>query len=112
MKFIETTLFAEKIEKYLTQEEYDSLQDVLELKPRSGDVIKGTGGVRKIRWTHKKRGKGKRGGTRIIYYYVDACGLIVLISIYSKNEAEDISQEDKKAFKKLTIEIDKKKNGK
>ncbi|MCK5535339.1 type II toxin-antitoxin system RelE/ParE family toxin [bacterium] len=93
-----------------TQEEYDLLQDALELKPRSGDVIKGAGGVRKLRWTQKKRGKGKRGGTRVIYYYVDARGMIVLIAIYSKNEAEDISQEDKKVFKKLTAKIDNMKN--
>ena len=64
--FIETKLFTRLVQEYLTDDEYQKLQVVLIERPDAGDVIPGTGGVRKLRW--KAPGRGKRGGYRVIYY--------------------------------------------
>jgi hypothetical protein len=67
--------------------------------PDDGDIIPGAGGIRKIRWGAK--GRGKRGGVRIIYYWRTVCGHIYLLSIYGKNEASDLTQKEKNYLKKL-----------
>jgi len=67
--------------------------------PKSGDVIQGSGGLRKIRVASK--GHGKRGGARIIYYHLDAKGQIYLLLVYAKNEYGDLSNEQKKKLKKF-----------
>jgi len=58
--------------------------------PRKGDAISGTGGLRKVRWVDKKRGKGKRGGTRVIYYFYDRGDQFWLFLIYDKDEMTDL----------------------
>jgi len=60
----------------------------------------GTGGFRKLRWEDSRRGKGKRGGLRIIYYYLTADRQIWFFTLYDKNEAVDLSHEEKKELKK------------
>ena len=67
MRFIETPIFTKELRKSLRDEEYRSLQLALILRPEQGDIIPGSGGLRKIRWGAK--GKGKRGGCRIIFYW-------------------------------------------
>ena len=67
--------------------------------PGVGDLIPGTGGFRKIRWADKRRGKGRRGGLRVIYYHFAADHQIWLMTLYSKNEAADLAPEEKKALK-------------
>jgi mRNA-degrading endonuclease RelE of RelBE toxin-antitoxin system len=67
MRFIETPIFTEAVTELLDDEEYRSLQLALLLRPESGPLIPRSGGLRKIRWALK--GKGKRGGCRIIYYW-------------------------------------------
>jgi len=67
MHFIETPIFTNVIAQLLVREEYRSLQIALMLRPEQGPVIKGGGGLRKIRWA--KKGAGKRGGVRVIYYW-------------------------------------------
>jgi len=69
MEFIEAPAFTRHLDRYLSEEAYRSLQDHLALAPESGDVMPGTGGFRKIRWADTRRGKGRRGGLRVIYYY-------------------------------------------
>jgi hypothetical protein len=64
MVFIETTIFTKLIGNYLNADEYSGLQQYLLLYPDKGDMIPGTGGVRKLRWS--SAGKGKRGGIRVI----------------------------------------------
>ncbi len=88
MEYIESPLFSKLIGTYLKDEEYAALQWDLALHPEKGDLIPGSGGLRKIRWFGK--GRGKRGGVRIIYYYKNRQGQIWLLTIYAKNEDENI----------------------
>jgi mRNA-degrading endonuclease RelE of RelBE toxin-antitoxin system len=86
--FIEAPIFTKYVTKYLTDDEYSVFQNELALNPEAGDIIKSSGGLRKIRFGG--RGKGKSGGYRIIYYYKKSDFEIWLITIYSKNEEENI----------------------
>jgi len=86
--FVEAPIFSKMVYSYLSEDEYAALQWTLILKPETGAVIPGSGGLRKMRWSGN--GKGKRGGNRIIYYRQTAKGEIWLLTIYAKNEAENI----------------------
>jgi mRNA-degrading endonuclease RelE of RelBE toxin-antitoxin system len=81
----------------LSDEEYSRFQSELLANPYQGNLIQGTGGLRKIRVGMK--GKGKRGGGRIIYYYFDNKNRFYLLTIYAKNEMEDLSSEQKRQLK-------------
>ena len=83
--FVETKLFTRLVQEYLTDDEYQALQSVLMQDPEAGDVVPGSGGVRKLRW-----GRGKRGGYRVIYYAKIEQGVIWMLTIYAKNVAENI----------------------
>ena len=89
--FIETRLFTRKVGDYLSVEEYRALQWELATRPDIGDIIPASGGVRKVRWAGK--GRGKRGGLRIIYYWRTTHGQILLLTLYAKNETADITAE-------------------
>ncbi len=80
--FLESSLFTKDVYRCLTEESYFALQDFLLEYPTEGDLILGSGGLRKLRW--KVEGRGKRGGARIIYYFADARGHIFLLDIYPK----------------------------
>lgn len=86
--FIETRLFSRLILEYLDDEEYASLQSVLMDDPEAGAVVPGTGGVRKLRWAAK--GRGKRGGYRVIYFVRRQDGVIWMLTIYPKNVRDDL----------------------
>ncbi len=88
MEIIETVRFMKLVDEYLNEDEFFKLKLHLALEPRAGAVIPSTGGCRKLRW--RGRGRGKRGGYRIIYYLQDREGKIWLLTIYTKSEAEDI----------------------
>ena len=68
--FFETPLFTRLLSEYLDDQEYRALQLALLENPQMGDLMPGTGGFRKVRWKDPKRGKGKRGGLRVIYYHL------------------------------------------
>lgn len=87
--FIETKRFTRLVTQYLSDEEYSLLQQALIEDPKAGDVIPGSGGVRKLRWGIASR--GKRGGLRIIYYAKTQQGHIWMLTLYAKNVAENIS---------------------
>jgi len=87
--------------KYLPDEEYAKLQQVLIETPDAGDVIPGSGGIRKLRW--KGSGRGKRGGVRIIYYARSRQGEIWMLTLYAKNVSESIPAD---ILKKIKDEID------
>ena len=70
--FLETPLFTRLLGDYLSDKSYRELEQALMENPELGDVMPGTGGFRKARWNDARRGKGKRGGLRIIYYYLTA----------------------------------------
>ena len=76
------------------------LIDYLASNPLAGDVIPGTGGVRKLRWGLE--GRGKRGGARIIYFYHNAGMPLFALTAYAKNQQSDMSQNDRNDFKRLT----------
>lgn len=88
LEFVETPLFSKILERYLSDEQYAELQAFLSEQPEAGDMIPGSGGVRKLRWAAK--GRGKRGGLRVIYYLQLAQGQIWLLTLYSKNVKETI----------------------
>jgi len=98
MEFVEAPIFTRLIHKYLDDDEYAALQWALAIQPGAGAIIPGSGGIRKLRWMGK--GHGKRGGLRVIYYWRKQAGGIWLLTIYAKNEAEDISPQILRALRK------------
>jgi len=91
MFIFETTIFTKKIISLLNDEEYRSLQSILVEKPDSGDIIQGSGGIRKIRWGAS--GRGKRGGARVIYYWATQHDQIFMLYAYAKNERDDLTKD-------------------
>ncbi len=98
--FIESPAFTRYLYKYLNDEEYSTLQNALMENPDMGVLIQGTGGFRKLRWRDKRRGKGKRGGLRIIYYHLEEARQIWLFTLYGKDEAIDLTMEQKRMMKR------------
>ena len=91
----------------MNDESYRALQRTLLENPELGDVMPGTGGFRKIRWEDSRRGKGKRGGLRVIYYYLTTNHQIWFFTLYSKDEATDLTSGEKKALKKaIQVELE------
>jgi mRNA-degrading endonuclease RelE of RelBE toxin-antitoxin system len=97
--FVESRSFSRRWQKYLTEDELRDFQNYLMKFPDAGDIIKNSGGLRKIRW--KLKGSGKRGGLRIIYFLRVPEQYIFLLTIYSKNEMEDLTQEEYRLLKKV-----------
>lgn len=97
MIFIEAPIFTKLVYNYLSEDEYATLQWTLVSHPKSGDVIPKSGGVRKLRWATK--GKGKRGGARVIYYVKTQADEIWLLTIYAKNELENLPANMLKAIR-------------
>ena len=102
MVFIETPIFTVGVKSLLSDEDYAALQLYLVSQPDAGDVIAGTGGLRKVRWT--TAGRGKRGGTRVIYYYVVAQSQIRMILIYRKGIKDDLSPKEKAILRGINAE--------
>lgn len=95
--FTETKRFVKRAEKLLGQDAISELQLYLCKHPNDGAVIPTSGGIRKLRWAAS--GRGKRGGARVIYYFADELGRILLLEIYAKNEKEDLSSGNLKDLK-------------
>lgn len=98
MEFIEAPVFTRQLSEYLDDEQYRELQEWLAANPETGDLMPGTAGFRKIRWADKRRGKGRRGGLRVIYYYFPADQQLWLMTVYGKDEAADLTPDAKKAL--------------
>ncbi len=99
MLFIETPVFTKRLHELLSDENYAELQRQLAERPEMGDVIEGTGGVRKVRVASS--GHGKRGGSRVIYYHFTSVSQIALLMIYPKNEKDDLSAVERKVLKQI-----------
>ncbi|MDO4237296.1 type II toxin-antitoxin system RelE/ParE family toxin [Pseudomonas sp.] len=97
MIFIETAVFTLRVTELMNHDAYLGLQVALMLNPRAGDVIEGTGGIRKLRIASK--GHGKRGGARVIYYHFVTASKIALLMIYQKNEQQDLTNDERKTLK-------------
>jgi hypothetical protein len=99
--FVELPPFERNRQDYLNDEGFHALQKTLMQKPEAGDVIEGTGGLRKIRYTDEKRGKGKRGGLRVIYYWWVAGQQFWLFTLFNKNEMDDLTPVQRNILKDL-----------
>ena len=99
MVFIETPLFTALLAELLSDEDYAEFQQFLVANPQAGDVIKDTGGLRKVRWA--AGGKGKRGGVRVIYYSVDEADQIRLLLIYKKGNQDDLTPAQRKQLRAI-----------
>src|SRR5258708_39051067 len=99
MEFFEAPAFTRHLPDYLNDVDYAKLQAKLAANPELGDLMPGTGGFRKMRWADVRRGKGRRGGLRIIYYHFKSDHQIWLMTAYDKDEASDLSPKEKKALK-------------
>ncbi len=99
--FIETKIFTRLFDEILSDDDLSKLQDFLRVNPEVGDIVQGSGGVRKMRWVMP--GRGKRGGLRIIYYLRSKQGQIWLLTLYPKSEIDNIPG---RILKKIKDEID------
>jgi hypothetical protein len=99
VEFVEAPTFTALVSAYLDDDEYRGLQTFLADTPEGGDVMPGTGGFRKLRWADKRRRKGKRSGLRVIYYHLSMDAQIWLFTIYDKEEATDLSPDEKRLLK-------------
>ena len=95
LQFVEAPAFSRYREGYLDDEEFRELQEALAANPEEGDLIPGAGGIRKLRWRDSRRGKGKRGGLRIIYYCFLSDDEIWLLTLFDKDEASDLTKDEK-----------------
>jgi len=102
MEIAETSIFTKEITRILTDDEYKELQNFLISLPKSGAVIKGSGGLRKVRW--KLKGRGKSGGIRTIYYYQEDESLLLMIYVYEKSKTEDLTPKQIEMLRKTFIE--------
>jgi len=96
VKFVETRVFTRRITETMSDDEYRMLQEALLRRPAHGDLIKGTGGMRKLRWGEE--GRGKRGALRIIYYWHARREMFLMLFLYQKNEQKDLTDEQRKIF--------------
>ena len=97
MLIIETPVFTKRVLDALTDDEYRELQQFIAEHPEAGSIIPGSHGLRKLRWTMS--GKGKRGGTRIIYYWLRPRDTILMLFVFRKNEQSDLSKDQLKILK-------------
>ncbi|WP_205203287.1 type II toxin-antitoxin system RelE/ParE family toxin [Azonexus hydrophilus] len=105
--FVELPAFAKYRADYLDDEGFRGLQQSLLKNPEAGEVIEGAGGLRKLRHGDQRRGKGKRGGLRVIYYWWDGGRQFWLFTLYDKDEMENLSADEKKVLKgMLKVELE------
>ena len=99
---IETPIFTADVRVLLSDVEYARLQEHLVRHPDAGDVIAGTGGLRKIRWA--VAGTGKQGGSRVIYFHAVAQSQIRMLLIYRKGIKDDLTPREKSVLRKINAE--------
>jgi hypothetical protein len=99
MVFIETPIFSKQVVAVLTDEQYGLLQASLVAKPNAGDLIKGSGGIRKLRWALP--GRGKSGGIRVIYFWRVSESQILMLTMYAKNVQANLTSVQVKQLARL-----------
>ena len=102
MRFIETPIFTEDVSNELSLDEYRQMQVALMLRPEQGAVIRGAGGLRKIRW--RRVGMGKRGGLRVIYFWETRSETFYMLTMYRKSEEEDLTPGQLRILRRLVAE--------
>jgi mRNA-degrading endonuclease RelE of RelBE toxin-antitoxin system len=99
MLFVETPVFTKRVLETLTDDEYRELQHFLVQCPDAGDIIPGGHGLRKLRWTIS--GRGKQGGTRVIYYWLRPRDTILMLFVFRKNERSDLTKDQLKTLRSI-----------
>lgn len=94
-QFVEAPAFMRFRDDYLDDDGFAELQRYLASNPEAGDMVPGAGGIRKLRWKDPRRGKGKRGGLRVIYYCFLSEQEIWLLTLYDKDEAADLTKDER-----------------
>jgi mRNA-degrading endonuclease RelE of RelBE toxin-antitoxin system len=97
--FIESDVFTEYVQALLDDDEYSAFQQFLADHPDAGDLIRGTGGLRKVRWA--TRGRGKRAGVRVIYFHRASADEIRLLLIYRKGVKDDLTPREKAVLRSI-----------
>lgn len=97
--FIELPIFTKYAPDYFSAEDLVALQVAISSRPDQGDVVPGTRGVRKLRWS--RAGTGKQGGVRVLYYAQDALGRIWLLTVYAKSARENIAASTLNALREI-----------
>lgn len=100
---VELPEFIRRSERLLSDDERLELISLLAKKPSAGVLIKNTGGIRKIRWARK--GSGKRGGLRVIYFFFNSSMRIFLLTVFKKADITDLTAQQKQVLKKLTVHL-------
>jgi len=103
MEFIETPTFTRLLADLLTDDEYADLQNVLVENPERGGILKGGGGIRKLR--HALPGRGKSGGVRVIYYWLRDDGQIFMLLIYPKSKKDDLTDRETALLREFVKEL-------
>ena len=99
--FVESNEFTEWVTDCLTDEEFSVVQQDLLRDPEAGDVMPGCGGLRKLRIASRRQGRGKRGGARVIYLHIPQANLIYLITVYGKDQKDNLTGEEKRLYRQL-----------
>jgi hypothetical protein len=94
-QFVEAPAFMRFRDDYLDDDGFAELQRYLASNPEAGDMVPGAGGIRKLRWKDPRRGKGRRGGLRVIYYCFLSVQEIWLLTLYDKDEAADLTKDER-----------------
>ena len=96
---VELPEFIRRSKKLLTEKEHSNLLFHLAIHPKSGNVITGTGGIRKIRWV--REGMGKSGGIRVIYYFHDMNMPLFILTVFAKNEKMNLNKSERNELANL-----------
>jgi hypothetical protein len=103
--FYETSFFTRRVTELMDDEMYRHLQNALLHEPTKGEVMRDCGGIRKIRLASVQRGKGKRGGLRVIYLHIPEANCIYFITVYGKDERDDLDTSQKRQLAALARQI-------
>ena len=104
MLFVETSEFTRQLRSHLDHDGYAALQAFLGARPDAGDIIRGSGGIRKIRWGSK--GRGKQGGIRVIYYWFVPEDHVYLLTLYRKGVKDDLTRAELAAWREIVEGIE------
>jgi len=105
IEVVELGRFAKQANKLWNKAERAEFIDFIARNPLAGDVVQGTGGMRKVRWTEARRGRGKRGGTRVMYYYLARDFTLYLLALYSKGDAADLTTRQRNELTQLARQL-------
>jgi hypothetical protein len=103
MIFVESLGFTSSLRLHMDDEDYSVLQALLVENPHIGRVIPACGGIRKLRWDDRSRGKGKRSGARIIYLHIPEADRIDMLLVYGKDESDDLAAAQKRILTDLAL---------